>query len=63
MATGTRVMIVEDDREVRETVADYLASQGFEVRQAGDGNAMRKLSAAKCPSSCCSTCGCPGRTA
>jgi two-component system phosphate regulon response regulator OmpR len=37
-----RVLIVEDDRQVRETVADYLESQGYEVGQAGDGAAMRK---------------------
>jgi two-component system phosphate regulon response regulator OmpR len=36
-----RVLIVEDDRQVRETVADYLESQGCEVAQAGDGAAMR----------------------
>src|SRR5687767_15604543 len=39
---GMRVLIVEDDRQVRETVADYLESQGYEVAQAGDGAAMRK---------------------
>jgi DNA-binding response OmpR family regulator len=37
-----RVLIVEDDKQVRETVADYLESQGYEVAQAGDGQAMRK---------------------
>ena len=36
-----RVLIVEDDREVREAVADYLASHGFTCAQAGDGKAMR----------------------
>ena len=42
MATSARVLIVEDDREVRETVAEYLASHGYEVGQAADGAAMRK---------------------
>jgi two-component system, OmpR family, response regulator len=37
-----RVLIVEDDRQVRETVADYLESHGYQVAQAADGNAMRK---------------------
>ncbi len=41
MAAAARVLIVEDDRQVRETLADYLASQGYEVAQAGDGAAMR----------------------
>jgi two-component system, OmpR family, response regulator len=36
-----RVLIVEDDRQVRETVADYLQSHGYDVAQAGDGAAMR----------------------
>ncbi len=43
MATRQRVLIVEDDREVRETVAEYLGSHGYEVREAADGAAMRKL--------------------
>jgi DNA-binding response OmpR family regulator len=42
MASGAPVLIVEDDRQVRETVADYLASHGYEVRQAADGRAMRE---------------------
>ena len=37
-----RVLIVEDDRQVRETVADYLESHGYRVAQAADGAAMRK---------------------
>jgi two-component system phosphate regulon response regulator OmpR len=41
MSSDTRVLIVEDDRQVRETVADYLAAHGYEVTQAGDGAAMR----------------------
>jgi len=36
-----RVLIVEDDREVREAVADYLASHGYACAQAADGEAMR----------------------
>jgi two-component system phosphate regulon response regulator OmpR len=43
------VLIVEDDRLVRETVADYLASHGYEVGQAGDGAAMRKALAERVP--------------
>jgi two-component system phosphate regulon response regulator OmpR len=44
-----RVLIVEDDRQVRETVADYLESQGCEVAHAADGQAMRKALAAQLP--------------
>jgi two-component system phosphate regulon response regulator OmpR len=49
MATGGRVLIVEDDREVRETVADYLSSHGYEVGQAADGAAMRAALAKEMP--------------
>ena len=44
-----RVLIVEDDRQVRETVADYLESQGYGVAHAGDGQAMRKALAEQLP--------------
>jgi len=44
-----RVLIVEDDREVREAVADYLASHGFSCAQAGDGKAMRAALAEAVP--------------
>ena len=45
----TRVLIVEDDRDVRETVAEYLGSHGYEVAQAADGKAMRKALEAAVP--------------
>jgi len=44
-----RVLIVEDDREVREAVADYLASHGYACAQAGDGKAMRTALAESVP--------------
>jgi two-component system phosphate regulon response regulator OmpR len=43
------VLIVEDDRQVRETVADYLASHGYAVTQASDGASMRKALAGGIP--------------
>jgi len=49
MSKSSRVLIVEDDRQVRETVADYLASHGYEVTQAADGAAMRKALGAAVP--------------
>jgi two-component system phosphate regulon response regulator OmpR len=36
-----RVLIVDDDREVREMLAEYLASHGFEAATAESGTAMR----------------------
>jgi two-component system phosphate regulon response regulator OmpR len=49
MATGEKLLIVEDDREVRETVAEYFSSHGYEVAQAADGAAMRKALAQAMP--------------
>jgi DNA-binding response OmpR family regulator len=36
-----RVLIVDDDRAVRDVLAEYLASHGYEVVQADGGAAMR----------------------
>lgn len=41
MAANGCVLIVEDDREVRNMLAEYLASHGYQVQQADDGQAMR----------------------
>jgi two-component system phosphate regulon response regulator OmpR len=49
MAAAARVLIVEDDREVRESVAEYLASHGYETAEAADGAAMRKALGAAVP--------------
>ena len=49
MAKSGRVLIVEDDRQVRETVADYLSTHGYEVAQAADGAARRKALGAELP--------------
>ena len=40
MSSG-RVLIVDDDREVREMLAEYLGSHGFEAETAEGGAAMR----------------------
>jgi two-component system phosphate regulon response regulator OmpR len=36
-----RVLIVDDDQEVRDMLTEYLASHGYEVTQADGGKAMR----------------------
>jgi two-component system phosphate regulon response regulator OmpR len=41
MSETARVMIVDDDPEVREMLGEYLTSHGFEVAQADSGQAMR----------------------
>jgi len=38
--TGS-VLIVDDDRSIRQMLAEYLGSHGFSVAQAEDGTAMR----------------------
>ena len=42
MSNNGRVLIVEDDREIREMVAEYLGDKGYEVRQAEGGADMRE---------------------
>src|SRR3954462_2824486 len=49
MEKSRRVLIGEDDRQVRETGADYLSTHGYEVGQAADGASMRKALAAELP--------------
>ena len=35
--SGDRILLVEDDKEIREGVEIFLKSQGYEVFQAADG--------------------------
>ena len=37
MAEKPRVLLVEDDAGIRSVMADVLADEGYEVREAGDG--------------------------
>jgi two-component system phosphate regulon response regulator OmpR len=41
MAQAGCVLIVDDDRSIREMLAEYLGAHGFAIAQAGDGEAMR----------------------
>jgi two-component system phosphate regulon response regulator OmpR len=41
MSRAGRVLVVDDDRSIREMLAEYLASQGYEVALAEDGTSMR----------------------
>lgn len=40
-ATGC-ILVVEDDREVRDMLREYLSTHGYEALEAEDGAAMRK---------------------
>jgi DNA-binding response OmpR family regulator len=42
MPNNGSVLIVEDDREIREMVAEYLGGQGYEINQAESGGDMRE---------------------
>lgn len=43
----TNLILLEDDRELREEVADFLRGQGHEVREAGSKREFRTLFAAQ----------------
>jgi len=49
MAQAARVLIVEDDPDVRNSMAEYLASHDFEVDTADGGEAMRAALAKSVP--------------
>jgi two-component system phosphate regulon response regulator OmpR len=40
MAASTEILVVDDELDLREMVAEYLARHGFRVRTAMDGEAM-----------------------
>ena len=42
MAGSATVLIVEDDQSIREMVADYLGTHGYDVQQAESGADMRE---------------------
>jgi two-component system phosphate regulon response regulator OmpR len=43
MSSNGCILIVEDDPDIREMVAEYLGGQGYEVHQAESGNDMREV--------------------
>lgn len=40
-STGQRILVVDDDADLRDLVATYLGASGFRVEAVGDGAAMR----------------------
>jgi two-component system phosphate regulon response regulator OmpR len=44
-----RILIVDDDRDVRESMGEYLSGHGYEVALAEGGEAMRRAFAAAAP--------------
>jgi len=49
MSDQGHIVIVDDEKDVRETFGDYLASRGYEVSLAESGQALRKCVAQKAP--------------
>lgn len=45
--TGRRIVVVDDEEAVRETVCEYLSRQGFSVRPASGGQELDALLAAE----------------
>ncbi len=46
METPEHLLVVDDDREIRELLADYLERQGYRVTTAANGGEMRRVLAA-----------------
>src|SRR5690606_6873376 len=42
-ATADHILIVDDDRDIRELLADYLTKQGLRCTTAGNGREMRMV--------------------
>ena len=41
--TSPRILIVDDDEEIRSLLADYLGEQGWQISTAPDGTAMQQV--------------------
>ncbi|HEU4384156.1 MAG TPA: response regulator [Anaeromyxobacteraceae bacterium] len=49
MTPGQYILVVDDDEDFRETLAEVLAEAGYPVQQAGDGEAALKKVAEEAP--------------
>jgi two-component system response regulator MprA len=58
-----RILVVDDDRAVREALRRALTLGGYEVQLAEDGEQALELIVQACPTRSCSTSGCPASTA
>jgi DNA-binding response OmpR family regulator len=47
MTEGAHIVVVDDDADVRETVAEYLRRSGFSVSEADGGAALREIMASR----------------
>jgi len=49
VTTNSRVLVVEDDPDVRGMIVEYLSGHGFDMAQAENGAAMRAAITARVP--------------
>ncbi|MCA1654839.1 MAG: response regulator, partial [Sphingomonadales bacterium] len=47
MSEAAHIVVVDDDQDVRETVAEYLRRNGFSVTEAAGGAALREVMASR----------------
>jgi len=47
MADRGSILVVDDDKDVRDTIRDYFEFCGFDVSVAGDGDGMRNILASR----------------
>ena len=47
MTEAAHIVVVDDDQDVRETVAEYLRRNGFSVTEADGGGALRQVMASR----------------
>ena len=47
MVERGKILVVDDDQDVRDTLREYFEHSGFDVFVAGDGDGMRKVLAAR----------------
>jgi len=52
---SSRILVVDDDPDLRDLLADYLGVNGFQVTAAANGQAMHQRSAATGSMRWCST--------
>jgi DNA-binding response OmpR family regulator len=49
MSKADRILVVDDDPELRKLLSDYLTDVGFVVDLAGDGDQMRRVMTREMP--------------
>ena len=62
-APGPLVLVVEDEPQMRRFLRASLTSHGYQFCEASSAAEAVALATSRAPSSCCSTSGCPTRTA